>query len=80
LPLRYARPFINLAEWRTDQLSVVGINYPTEVMYEYKNGWDRDPEITYDEYGDGLVPGVSLEKCSQFRFVLGWWLRNETSS
>jgi lysophospholipase-3 len=44
-----------------------GTNYPTEFMYYYKNGWDKDPEIFYTEDGDGTVPASSLTKCKRFR-------------
>jgi hypothetical protein len=39
---------------------------PTEMGYNYKHGWDKEPEITYSNAGDGVVPEVSLKKCQDF--------------
>lgn len=47
---------------------VYTINVPTEVYYTYQDGsFDKVPKITYDEFGDGIVPGASLRKCAEFR-------------
>jgi lysophospholipase III len=43
-----------------------GSDYPTEMHYTYKNGFDKDPEITYSNDGDGVVPAQSLQKCNEF--------------
>lgn len=42
---------------------VLSTNYPTEISYTYKQGFDKDPEITYDPLGDGIVPVDSLRQC-----------------
>jgi len=43
-----------------------GVDYPTEISFNYKNGFGKDPEITYSKEGDGTVPDVSLRKCKEF--------------
>lgn len=43
-----------------------GVDYPTEISFTYKNGFDKDPEIEYSQEGDGTVPDISLRKCKDF--------------
>lgn len=43
-----------------------GTDFPTEMHYTYNNGFDKDPEIKYDNDGDGVVPAQSLQKCQEF--------------
>lgn len=43
-----------------------GINQHTEIAYRYTQGFDKQPEIFYTQYGDGVVPGISLVRCAQF--------------
>ena len=45
---------------------IYGINQHTEIAYRYTQGFDQQPEIFYTQYGDGVVPGISLVRCSQF--------------
>lgn len=48
---------------------VYGINHATEIGYIYKAGFDKQPEIQYTQFGDGIVPGVSLVRCKEFAFT-----------
>jgi lysophospholipase-3 len=43
-----------------------GINHKTEIGYKYVDGFDKQPEVFFTQYGDGVVPGVSLVRCAQF--------------
>jgi lysophospholipase-3 len=43
-----------------------GINQHTEIGYKYTQGFDKQPEIFYTQFGDGVVPGVSLIRCGKF--------------
>lgn len=47
---------------------VYGINHATEIGYKYAHGFDKQPEIRYTQFGDGVVPGVSLVRCNEFAF------------
>jgi len=45
---------------------IYGIGIKTEVFYNYKNGFENQPEITYSNTGDGTVPIESLLECNDW--------------
>jgi len=56
----------NLKAPNVEMHCLYGTSFPTESHYTYNKGWDADPEVRFDEGGDGTIPEFSLKRCETF--------------
>jgi len=55
--------FQDLNPPRVNSFCLYGYGFPTEVFFNYTDGWKEQPDIVYSEDGDGTVPRASLSEC-----------------